>query len=185
MPNGRTSFFCFDSLLMGPFQPSVYIATSLLRETGIHKCTLRNRPEVIISLWNNPMRSPCLQTHLEELKEGTESSSQIHSERTITVMTKCQQQFNCFWLMKILISNVPLQPRRSMVSWVPTEEGWPEVWGRQLSLPALSSWDLMWSILSRSGVPNTERYRAFGEGPEAFLQEDDPRASPMKTGWRS
>lgn len=78
-----------------------------------------------------------------------------------------------------------LQPKKPIVSWVPTEEGWPEVWGRQLSLPALSSWDLMWSILSRSGVAYTERYRAFGEGPEAFLQEDDPRASPMKTGWRS
>lgn len=69
MPKGRASFFCFDSLLMGWFQPSVCIVTTLLRGMQMLKCTLRDRPQIIISSWNDLARSPCLLSHSGQPKE--------------------------------------------------------------------------------------------------------------------
>lgn len=89
VPKGRTSFFCFDSLLMGCFQPSVCIVTTLLRGMQMLKCTLRDRPQIISSSWNDLLRSPCLPSHSGQPKEDTESSSQSLSGRTVTVMRNC------------------------------------------------------------------------------------------------
>lgn len=68
MPKGRTGFFCFDSLQMGWFQPSVYIVTTLLKETRMHKCALRTDHRSSSHHKNDLVRSPGLQSHSGQLK---------------------------------------------------------------------------------------------------------------------
>ena len=63
-----------------------------------------------------------------------------------TVVSYCRTQKN---IKKVRIIPVHLQPKKPMVSWVVSKEGWPAGWGRCLSPPFSPSWGPIWSTVSR------------------------------------
>ena len=72
-----------------------------------------------------------------------------------------------------------------MVSWVPSEKGWPSGSGRWLSLSTLPSWGSTWSTTFRSGASNARKmwscWRGSRRGPWGWLEGWS--SSPKKRGW--
>lgn len=95
MPKGGTSFFHFDSLQMGWFQPSVYIVTTLLKEMWMHKYILRTDRGSSFHDKNDLVRSLGLQSHSGQPKADTDSSfsqplrEDHHSNERVSAIRNC------------------------------------------------------------------------------------------------
>ena len=92
------------------------------------------------------------------------------------------------WWMKSWswASSMYLEPRRPSVSWDTSKKGWPARRGRWLSLSTLPSWGLIWSTMSRPGVPITQNWGSwirFTGGPTKISVGWS--TSFVKKGWGS